>query len=231
MVGVTGRVHRTVRAVPAEGLIEERARMRPLPARLPDGDRRFVTRRAAAVSARRSQRLLDRPRLRRPPRRATRLADRDHGDRAQHRRAGVPAPQGVCRRADVDRPGASERARAAARPVPPGSTPGEAAEQQMLAEPAVLQARHTHVPGRRDPAAERVRVVGNRAGIARSRPRARAELSSCHRSLSAAGDPEAQYRRAAGTQQRWVSSRCSRWSRAARRGACWDRPWRAGGSS
>ena len=41
---VNGRVHRTVRAVPAERVIEERARMRPLPARLPDTDRRFVTR-------------------------------------------------------------------------------------------------------------------------------------------------------------------------------------------
>jgi len=41
---VNGRVHRTVRAVPAQRLIEEQARMRPLPARLPDTDRRFVTR-------------------------------------------------------------------------------------------------------------------------------------------------------------------------------------------
>jgi Mu transposase, C-terminal domain len=41
---VNGRVHRTVRAVPAERLIEEHGRMRPLPARMPDTDRRFVTR-------------------------------------------------------------------------------------------------------------------------------------------------------------------------------------------
>ena len=41
---VNGRVHRTVRAVPAERLLEERARMRPLPGRLPETDRRFVTR-------------------------------------------------------------------------------------------------------------------------------------------------------------------------------------------
>lgn len=41
---VNERVHRTVRAVPAERLVEERTRMRPLPARLPDSDRRFVTR-------------------------------------------------------------------------------------------------------------------------------------------------------------------------------------------
>jgi transposase len=38
------RVHRTIRAVPAERLVEERSRMRPLPAALPDCDRRFVTR-------------------------------------------------------------------------------------------------------------------------------------------------------------------------------------------
>jgi hypothetical protein len=41
---VNGRVHRTVRAVPAERLIQERARMRPLPERMPDLDRRFVAR-------------------------------------------------------------------------------------------------------------------------------------------------------------------------------------------
>jgi hypothetical protein len=39
-----GRVHRTIRAVPAERLAEERARMRPLPARMPDTDRRQVVR-------------------------------------------------------------------------------------------------------------------------------------------------------------------------------------------
>jgi transposase len=38
-----GRVHRTTRAVPAERLLEERERMRPL-LRLPDVDRRFVVR-------------------------------------------------------------------------------------------------------------------------------------------------------------------------------------------
>ena len=38
------RTHRTVRAVPAQRLAQERARMRPLPARLPDVDRRFVVR-------------------------------------------------------------------------------------------------------------------------------------------------------------------------------------------
>ena len=46
-VGVTGstrRVHRTTRAVPVERLVVERERMRPLPARLPDTDRRFVRR-------------------------------------------------------------------------------------------------------------------------------------------------------------------------------------------
>jgi transposase len=39
-----GRVHRTIRAVPAERLAEEHSRMRPLPAVLPDCDRRFVVR-------------------------------------------------------------------------------------------------------------------------------------------------------------------------------------------
>jgi transposase len=38
------RRHRTVRAVPAERLTEEKARMRPLPARMPDVDRRQVVR-------------------------------------------------------------------------------------------------------------------------------------------------------------------------------------------
>jgi Mu transposase-like protein len=41
---VNRRVHRTIRAVPVERLEQERERMRPLPARLPDVDRRFVTR-------------------------------------------------------------------------------------------------------------------------------------------------------------------------------------------
>jgi hypothetical protein len=42
-----GRVHRTIRAVPAERLAEERTRMRPLPTRMPDLDRRRVLRVAA----------------------------------------------------------------------------------------------------------------------------------------------------------------------------------------
>jgi transposase len=41
---VNQRVHRTVRAVPAERLIEERGRMRPLPEVLPDCDRRMMVR-------------------------------------------------------------------------------------------------------------------------------------------------------------------------------------------
>ena len=41
---VNARVHRTTRAVVAERLAEERERMRPLPAEMPDPDRRFVTR-------------------------------------------------------------------------------------------------------------------------------------------------------------------------------------------
>ena len=38
------RVHRTIRAVPAERLVWERERMRPLPVRMPDTDRRQVVR-------------------------------------------------------------------------------------------------------------------------------------------------------------------------------------------
>jgi hypothetical protein len=41
---VNQRVHRTIRAVPVERLVEERARTRALPARLPDLDRRRVVR-------------------------------------------------------------------------------------------------------------------------------------------------------------------------------------------
>jgi transposase len=41
---VNQRVHRTVRAVPAERLIQERERMRPLPDPMPDCDRRIVVR-------------------------------------------------------------------------------------------------------------------------------------------------------------------------------------------
>jgi transposase len=41
---VNQRVHRTIRAVPAERLLEERSGMRPLPERMPDLDRRLVVR-------------------------------------------------------------------------------------------------------------------------------------------------------------------------------------------
>jgi hypothetical protein len=41
---VNRRVHRTIRAVPAARLVEEQARMRPLPDRLPETDGRFVRR-------------------------------------------------------------------------------------------------------------------------------------------------------------------------------------------
>ena len=44
---VNRRVHRTIREVPAERLLSERERIRLLPARLPDTDRRFVVRVAA----------------------------------------------------------------------------------------------------------------------------------------------------------------------------------------
>ena len=49
---VNQRVHRTIRAVPAERLAEERGRMRPLPARMPDTDRRWVLRVPAQPLAR-----------------------------------------------------------------------------------------------------------------------------------------------------------------------------------
>ena len=41
---VNRRVHRTTREIPTERLVQERERMRSLPARLPDTDRRFVRR-------------------------------------------------------------------------------------------------------------------------------------------------------------------------------------------
>jgi transposase len=41
---VNQRMHRTIRAVPAERLLEERERMRPLAATMPDSDHRFVVR-------------------------------------------------------------------------------------------------------------------------------------------------------------------------------------------
>jgi transposase len=41
---VNRRVHRTTRAVPAERLLQEQRRMRPLPAAIPDCDRRLVVR-------------------------------------------------------------------------------------------------------------------------------------------------------------------------------------------
>ena len=72
---INARVHRTTRAVVAERLAEEHARMRPLPAAMPDTDRRFVMRvPGAALPARRPQRLLAGPAPGRPPRRGARLA-------------------------------------------------------------------------------------------------------------------------------------------------------------
>ena len=41
---VNSRVHRTIRAVPTERLAEEKMRMRPAPARMPDTDRRQIVR-------------------------------------------------------------------------------------------------------------------------------------------------------------------------------------------
>lgn len=44
MEKANGRVHRTVRQVPAERLADEKSHMRSLPARMPDTDRRWVLR-------------------------------------------------------------------------------------------------------------------------------------------------------------------------------------------
>ena len=90
---VNERVHRTVRAVPAERLIEERARMRPLPARMPDCDRRLVVRVPPQPYLR-----VDRNDYSIDPafagRRVEVRVSQKRGDRgrARHRRARVPAP-------------------------------------------------------------------------------------------------------------------------------------------
>ena len=111
---VNERVHRTIRAVPAERLVEERARMRPLPAAMPDSDRRFVTRvpQQPYLRVDRNDYSID-PAF--AGRRVEVRVSQTRGDRgrARHRRAGVPAPPRVRRRADVHRPRAPERARAA----------------------------------------------------------------------------------------------------------------------
>jgi transposase len=116
------RVHRTIRAVPVERLLEERSRMRPLPVRLPDVDRRFTVRvpQQPYLRVDRNDYSID-PRFAGRPRRGPRLPARDHGGGAGYRRAGMPAPPLVRRRADVHRPRAPGRARPA--PCSPPSAP------------------------------------------------------------------------------------------------------------
>ena len=74
---VNQRVHRSVRAVPAERLIEERARMRPLPAASAGhatGGRWCVSRSSRYLRIDRNDYSID-PALRRAPRRGPRLPD------------------------------------------------------------------------------------------------------------------------------------------------------------
>ena len=107
---VNRRVHRTVRAVPAERLLEERARMRPLPG-LPDLDRRVVVRvpQQPYLRVDRNDYSID-PAF--AGRRVELRVSQTRGDRgrAGQRRARVPAPARVRGRADVHRPRPSVRA-------------------------------------------------------------------------------------------------------------------------
>jgi len=114
------RVHRTIRAVPAERLAEERAKMRPLPARMPDVDRRQVVRVPPQPFVR-----IDRNDYSIDPQFAGRRVELRVSqtdviavvlDTGEHDRA---TPPGVRRRADDHRPGASESAGAPAREAPP----------------------------------------------------------------------------------------------------------------
>ena len=96
---VNRRVHRTTRAVPAERLSEERLRMRALPDRLPDLDRRIVVRVSQQPYLR-----IDRNDYSVDPQFAGRRVEvrvsqsAHHRWRVGHRRAGVPASSGVRRR-------------------------------------------------------------------------------------------------------------------------------------
>ena len=85
---VNRRMHRTTRAVPAERLVDERARMRPLPERLPDMDRRLVVRvpQQPYVRVDRNDYSID-PAFAGRRRRGPRLADTCDRHRAGHRRA------------------------------------------------------------------------------------------------------------------------------------------------
>ena len=116
----TGASTAPSRAVPAERLAEERERMRPLPARLPDIDRRFVMRVAQQPYLRfdRNDYSLD-PRL--VGRRVeVRVSQREIiAVGARHRRARCPPPAGLRRRADLHRPRPPAPARPAARRAAP----------------------------------------------------------------------------------------------------------------
>ena len=103
------RVHRTIRAVPVERLAEERERMRPLPARMPDLDRRQVIRVPAQPFVR-----VDRNDYSIDPAFAGRRVEVRVSQTEViavvlgHRRARVPPRSRVRRRADCDRSGASD---------------------------------------------------------------------------------------------------------------------------
>ena len=129
-----GRVHRTVRAVPAERLAEEQARMRPLPGA---DARRRPPRRSCRVPAQPFVRV-DRNDYSIDPAFAGRRVEvrvsqtRGHRGRAGHRRARRAAPAGVRRRADDHRSGASDPARAPARAAPP-APPGRGRDPAAVA--------------------------------------------------------------------------------------------------
>ena len=131
---VNGRVHRTTHAIPAERLLEERERMRALPVRLPDCDRRWVLRVPAQPYLR-----VDRNDYSIDPRFVGRRVEvrvsqsEVSAVRAGHGRAGLPAPARVRRRADADRPGPSERARAPARAAPPEATTSTSRSDRLSA--------------------------------------------------------------------------------------------------
>jgi transposase len=108
------RLHRGIRAVPAERLEAERERMRPLPE--PDARTRpplHDTRPRPALPALGHQRLLARPASGRPKGRGPDLPARGHGDRARQRRARGPPPPLLRPPPDLHRPHPPASARAA----------------------------------------------------------------------------------------------------------------------
>ena len=102
----------------------------------------------------------------------------DAGDAG--RRQVVP---GVRREEDDDVPVLAEDERRVVVVVAP-----QALEDHLLRQPPLLrQARDPHVPRRRDPARERVPVVGDRARVAEVRPGSRSELTVDRRGQSLHG--------------------------------------------